>query len=350
MTLRYRKPDMNRTSEREARLAAWCRDHGHAGVVLRRRANIAWLTEADVHVDSGSPLGVAALVWTPDEKLALTDTIEARRLAEEELDPSWKVVIREWFEPRPDPAPAPGSTFVADWPDDRIAPLRWPLTGPEIATVRALGAETAEAMQRHLAEDVRPGWTEFEVAGRFSGALIARGIEPRVVLVAADERIARYRHPIPTRKRVERTLMLVVCAQRRGLIVALTRLVSFGALSDDLRRRHDAVCAVDAALHEATRPGRRWGDLLGVARQAYAAHGFPDEWRLHHQGGPMGYEPRDFCVTPGEERAVVENQLVGWNPSITGTKSEDTILSTGEVVTSAPGWPLRGVRPDILAR
>jgi hypothetical protein len=46
----------------------------------------------------------------------------------------------------------------------------------------------------------------------------------------------------------------------------------------------------------------------------------------------------------------VRNQLVGWNPSIAGTKSEDTILSTGEVLTAARNWPMVGSRPDILCR
>jgi len=41
---------------------------------------------------------------------------------------------------------------------------------------------------------------------------------------------------------------------------------------------------------------------------------------------------------------------VGWNPSITGTKSEDTILSSGEVITGMKNWPVCGSRPDILCR
>ena len=144
--------------------------------------------------------------------------------------------------------------------------------------------------------------------------------------------------------------MLVVCAERRGLVVCLTRLVHFGALPAELEHRHEAVCQVDAALHAATVPGARWCDLLGIAQRAYAKHGFGDEWKLHHQGGPMGYAPRDFLATPSETRTVCERQLVGWNPSITGTKSEDTLVSGGEVLTAMHDWPMRGSRPDILVR
>ncbi len=54
-------------------------------------------------------------------------------------------------------------------------------------------------------------------------------------------------------------------------------------------------------------------------------------------------------------------QAFAWNPSITGTKSEDTILATPdgpEVISGSPDWPLVEAtaagrlvaRPDILVR
>ena len=64
----------------------------------------------------------------------------------------------------------------------------------------------------------------------------------------------------------------------------------------------------------------------------------------------MGYAPRDFVATPTEQRALQERQLVGWNPSISGTKSEDTLVSSGEVLTAMNDWPMCGSRPDILVR
>ena len=131
----------------------------------------------------------------------------------------------------------------------------------------------------------------------------------------------------------------------------MTRIVHFGKPPKDLLRRHDAVCRVDEALHAATAPGVPWCVALEAGLHAYRETGFPDEWTRHHQGGPTGYEGRDFKATPTETRPIVENQLVGWNPSIEGTKSEDTILSTNRgVLTRTPGWPMNGNRPDILVR
>ena len=54
------------------------------------------------------------------------------------------------------------------------------------------------------------------------------------------------------------------------------------------------------------------------------------EWKLHHQGGPTGYQGRSFRGTPTETRKVLLNQAFAWNPSVTGTKSEDTVVVLGE--------------------
>jgi antitoxin VapB len=74
----------------------------------------------------------------------------------------------------------------------------------------------------------------------------------------------------------------------------------------------------------------------------YRQTGYPDEWRLHHQGGPAAYEPREFVATPASTAVVSAGEVYAWNPSITGTKSEDTILvgaGGNEILTAMPGWP-----------
>ena len=92
-----------------------------------------------------------------------------------------------------------------------------------------------------------------------------------------------------------------------------------------------------------TRPGTTAGEVLAAAQRAYARVGFPDEWRLHHQGGAIGYQPREYNAFPGSPEVILANQAFAWNPSICGTKSEDTILAGPagpEVLTCASGdWP-----------
>jgi Xaa-Pro dipeptidase len=103
------------------------------------------------------------------------------------------------------------------------------------------------------------------------------------------------------------------------------------------------------------------GDVFRKGINVYAEVGFADEWRLHHQGGPTGYRTREFRVTEGTDAVIVENQALAWNPSITGTKSEDTIIATpsGPIILSeTDDWPKIEVdmggatiaRPDILVR
>lgn len=320
--------------------------HSYEGVWLRRRANIAWITDgADVHCDLASELGVASVVWTPTDKIVFTDDIECARLVAEEFPDEWEVRSSAWWE---EPA-KPGLHLATDWPNDTIAALRYSLSALEVERVRALGREAATALESVMFE-VRRGASENEVAAAIGAKLRRQGIVATVLLVAADERIAHFRHPIPTSKRVERVLMAAICAQRQGLIVSATRIVHFGAIDADLRRRHDAVCRVDSTLHAHTIVGASFGDIFQSAQAIYAESGFSDEWTKHHQGGPMGYAARDFKASPNETRRVEPNQLVGWNPSITGTKSEDTILAGGEVVTQTDAWPLYGTRPDILVR
>jgi Xaa-Pro aminopeptidase len=207
---------------------------------------------------------------------------------------------------------------------------------------------------------IEPGMNEEEIAAALAESTQSRGAQPTVNLIATDERIFQYRHPLPTGKVMEKYALLVLCARWKGLVASITRLVHFGKIPDDLRRKIDAVAHVDAVLINATRPGRKLSEIFADGRQAYADTGFADEWTLHHQGGPAGYEPREWVATPGSEDVVESGQAYAWNPSITGAKSEDTILVDDlgwDVVTEITDWPMIQVnlpdgtqlnRPDVM--
>jgi Xaa-Pro aminopeptidase len=74
--------------------------------------------------------------------------------------------------------------------------------------------------------------------------------------------------------------------------------------------------------------------------------------------GAIGYRPREYIATPDGAEMVRACQAFAWNPSIRGTKSEDTILvrEEGFELLTAPGpdWPLvqtqAAGRADILVR
>ena len=91
----------------------------------------------------------------------------------------------------------------------------------------------------------------------------------------------------------------------------------------------------------------RFRSLTQARIAAYADEGHPDEWQHHHQGGPTGYLGRESFAVPSDDTPVLEHQAFAWNPSIAGTKSEDTYLA-GRPLTSTPDWPQTEGRPAIL--
>jgi Xaa-Pro aminopeptidase len=232
-----------------------------------------------------------------------------------------------------------------------LAPARRTLAEPERERFRVAGAAAAGAMVQTLgrlsSED-----SEEDVAAELALQCRRRGFFPPVVLVAGAERQGVHRHPLPTGAALGRHALLAVTAEREGLHVSLTRLVSFGSPPAELERLVRLTAEVDAAVLGASRPGRTLGEVFEVLDEAYSRLGFPGEWRRHHQGGLTGYKGREVFAVPGEPTPIPESSAVAWNPSITGgAKSEDTALASGdgmEVITRTPGLPEIDV--DGLAR
>jgi antitoxin VapB len=338
-------------SKRE-RLLRLLETHRLEGVLLRRASSFAWATcGANASVNTASTWAEASLLITPSRRLVLTTNIEAPRLEQEEglAQLGWEMRVTPWHQPHDILGDlVPSGAFGADGPglgrvdlSQEVARLRSELTPEEGMRFRQLGSLCAQAMAS-ASGNVRPGQTEDEIAGLVARECEARGVQPIVNLIATDERVFQFRHPLPTDKRLTRYAMLVLCGRRKGLVCSLTRLIHFGRLPDSLRRKGQAVARVDASLIAATRPGSTLGQVLAQGIASYAEVGFKEEWRQHHQGGPAGYEPRECLATPDSPYVVTGGQAFAWNPSIEGTKSEDTILldETGRhVLTEIAGWP-----------
>jgi Xaa-Pro aminopeptidase len=346
-------------------------------IVLALRANFAWLTGGKLnYVNFAGDIGVASLLVTKDAIRCITNAIEAPRMVDEEVGPlGIEVLAYPWTDLDAAQALYAKSTSGMCIAADTLAPglpagtpslpptfreLRWSLTDPEIDRYRALGHDAAKAFSQ-VADAVEPGQSEVQVAAAITSALLQREVRTHVCLVAADDRIAKYRHPIPTAKPVDKMVMLVAGAERAGLMCSLTRLVHFGPITDNLANRHRAVCAVDAAMIDATRTGTPFSEIWNTLDAAYAKNGFPGEWRHHHQGGSTGYLGREVKATPDNPVTVRRHQAFAWNPSIAGTKSEDTLLASDrrpEILTVDPTWPTLTIRaggtsyerPDLLVR
>jgi antitoxin VapB len=294
----------------------------------------------------------------------LTTNIEAPRLESEEglASHGWESQITQWYESsNPVSDLTMGLKVASDSPfpgaadhSAELARLRSKLTPEEGQRFRDLGKCCAKAMYA-AALAVKPGMTEYEIGALMVAESEKQGVQAIVNLIATDERISLYRHPLPTSKKLDRYAMLILCGRKNGLICSLTRLVHFGPISEELKRKTRACAQVDAAFITSTRPGQTLGKIFANAVGAYAENGFPGEWKKHHQGGVAGYEPREYLAVPGSMDIVEQGQVYAWNPSITGCKSEDTTLigeHENEILTEIAGWPVITIhdlaRPDIL--
>lgn len=363
---------MDEMREKERRVRGLMEREALDALAITNIGNFAWLTGGGInYVGLPTDVGSATAVITRQGKFIVCNNIEAPRVADESVaGQGFEFRAFDWFADQRNAViseiadggrlgsdvPMKGAINVAAALDE----CRQSLTKREIERYQWLAHNAGECLSLACRE-IEPGMTEHEIAGVLDKKIYERGIVPTLTLVATDERISKYRHPHPTDKKLERCAMLVTGSRKWGLIASVTRMVHFGEIPTDLRRKHDAVVRVDAALIHATRPGARMGDIFKAGQSAYAENGFADEWRKHHQGGPTGYKAREFTVNEGTDAVVVENQAFAWNPSVTGTKTEDTIVVTSAgrmILSETDDWPKIEVnadgeviaRPDILVR
>lgn len=343
-----------------ARLVSMLEREGLDAVLLNAQHNFAWLTGGGTNgVDMSRENGVASILVTRSGKrFVLANNIEIRRIIGEE-------VSKDLFDPIEYPWQGEKAVsglvvekarsvlestakLASDIPtgllpviEHKIAQCRYQLTKDEVDRYRSLGKDTGCAA-RSVMERIEPGQTEVEIAAALQNELAAYNISSSVTLIAADERISKFRHPVPTATRWSKTLMLVTCAKRYGLIASLTRIVCAGGVPAELAEKTMAAALVNARLYAATRPEAIGAGLYKTAVDAYAEAGFPNEIDLHHQGGAIGYRTREWVAHPHSTDVVQSNQAFAWNPSITGTKIEDTIIvgeSGFEMITRSPDFP-----------
>jgi Xaa-Pro aminopeptidase len=354
-------------------MAVWNLD----GVLLRKRRSFAWLTGGrDNHIVNTTEYGVCDLLVLPDRVVCIVTQMEAQRIREEELSGlPIEFVVSEWYEGHEASIAklCAGRSIGTDVAPEMVeglqdgvnlstalAELSYVLSDPEIASYRWLAQRAARAVES-LCREILPGMTEFEIQARLAAKVMKDGINPQVILVATDERIYNYRHPIPTGKALHSYAMIVLCAECYGLVANVTRFVHFGALDEELAENRLKLAEIDLTMNLATRPGAAIREIFQQGLDAYEKAGYGEDWRFLHQGGPTGYASREFLATPGGAGTVHLHQAFAWNPAIRGVKSEDTMLvraegnefltHTGEwkyIIMERQGQPYN--RPDILIR
>ncbi len=346
-------------------------EHGLSGIFLRQQKNFAWISAGATNpvVINHDP-GFVGILITADSRFYLTQNVEAPRLESEELGGlGFKAVISSWWDEDVDltlkglvsgrlgcDMPLAGALSV----EAEISSMRPNFTAGEISRISTLGADVGKNLAL-TAEIVKPGMTEFEVAGLMGRALISEGIRPVLYLVAADARVSQFRHAVPTAKTIENYVVMSVCAERAGLIVATTRILHFGTVPVSTQKKYEDLLLVDAVFVTGCRPGTDINDAFVAGCASYDELGYPDEWKKHYQGGLIGYAEREVLALPSTHFDIRAGQALAWNPTITGTKAEDTFIvedSGFTNITLDESWPSREIEsggaclklPEILVR
>lgn len=320
------------------------------GILLRKQCNFSWLTAGGLNlVGIATEMGSASLLITPDREYVVCNNIEAPRIEEEEKLPEqgYEIKAFRWYDDQEQQlvkeltnngrvgcdSPFPGTEDISG----EFNPLRYSLTPWEVERYKEVGYLTSKAIEE-TAQTIEPGDKECEIIGRLAEHLWANRLDYITTFCAADERISNFRHPIATEKKIEKRVMLCVNGRKWGLIVSLTRFVQFGKVPAELQKQYEANVYIDNVLMANTIPGKSAVETFKKGLEAYKETGYAEEYQLHHQGGSTGYVGRDYKVNFTTTELIQENQAFSWNPSITGTKSEDVILATSEgpVMLSKP--------------
>lgn len=321
------------------------------GICLSKAINFAWLTAGgNNRVVTSMETGAAAIVIINNKKYIVAPKNEIERFMEEQVpDLGFEPWTYEWYDSREQAI----HNLVGEKKIGTDIPMgSWPVLGVELNRLRysltieevKRAHELSEICSREIAAtcvSIVPGQTEFEIQAELSRKLIYYGVRPAVMLVAADER-TKYRHPVPARNQLHKYAVLGLVGEKGGLHIAVTRSVYFGSLPDTVKHYYDVALLVQKTFMENCQIGADSQSIFDAGRKAYASAGFPNEWKRHHQGGAIGYAPREYRAGEGKSEIIVPNQMLAWNPTVEVAKSEDTLLLTSEntvnLLTTVPEW------------
>lgn len=327
-------------------------------LLLTKRDSFSWFTQGKSNfVLQTTDYGVAYLYVTDKVVTCITSSNEVKRFAEEEFKNSsvniescsWDVDLDDFTDQflKGIVGSDDGREKTIDISHD-LKELRSSLSETEQEKYYTLGQSAAKIVE-HVCATCEPGMTEYEIASLVAQKCIADRINPVCLLVATDDRIDNYKHPIPTNKKLENTLMIVLGAERDGLNVSLTRFVSFRPLSEKKQSNNYSLAYIHASLINSTRVGASFSEIFKNLVSLYNEQGFNNEWLNHHQGGPTGYACRETIVTSRSVESVRNHQAFAWNPSLPGLKSEETIVVNGRnhsILTRTKDWPTICIQLD----
>ena len=314
-------------------------EKGLDGMVFTTNSSFKWLSCGGVNdVIKNDNASLVYFFLTPDKKYFIASRSDMFRVTDEELGGlGYESALYNWYNESVFDAikrlgnfKKIGSDFVSDqtvFMPGEISTLRAELTEYELGRYKKT-CEEYTALLTDYCRSIKPGMTEIEIANGLLCAGVKRHIRFPVLMVGSDERISLYRHPAATNKKVKNYVLFATVVEREGICANVSRSVYFGAVPEELKNKQDAVNAIEAAYQSYSMPGITLGELFEKGKRAYNEAGHKGEWENHIQGGISGYSPLEFIVMENSAVMVKENNIMGWNPTIKGAKSEDPIHIT----------------------
>lgn len=318
-------------------------------VLFKKQPNFFWITAGGANfVSIASEIGACSVLITEKEQYVIANMIEYPRIKDEELKGlDFKFITYEWYEDKEleiikkiaGKNKIGSDTYIPEFLliENSIKKLRYELTEGEIERYCYLGENLSNIVENTVFQ-IKKDMAEIEIAGMISKELWKCNIQPTGFMIAADERVSDYRHPIATEKRVKKKITVSVNARYKGLITTVTRMGYLGKIPDSLKRQYLDNIEIECIMMSETKIGEKINKPLLKAIEEYGKRGYKDEWKRHHQGGSMGYYPRDIRVTQTTDEIAYKNQAFCWNPTISGTKTEDGFIITekGKIMITKP--------------
>lgn len=321
------------------------------GICLFKFTNYAWFTGGGSNrVVTGSERGCSVLLILKDKKYVFAPRNEIERITNEQVNgQGFEPVTYDWFTGHVQAikevvgdakigsdVPIPGMECISD----DIDRLRFSLTEAEVLKAKEIARIISDETAGYIA-GLKAGITEEQMVAELSGRILYHGVKPAVLLIGTDERLLTCRHPVATEKPLKQYGLISLVGEKWGIHITLTRSFFLGNAPKELVEKQLKVNQVDAVMIANTILGQESDLAFEAGKRKYREVGYPDEWKLHHQGGAIGYASREFRAAERNE-IIVENQMFGWNPTLQGTKSESTILVQKEglplILDTVPKW------------
>lgn len=300
------------------------------GLWLKTNKSFSWLFNGRGWISVSHEKSCGSVLITRDNIYFITDNIESERLRKEE-NVGIKIIEHMWFEKDIDIVKdlvnikKVGSDFGIGMDlSEEIKKIRMKLEEEDIKRYKKDGEIIMEIFEKTLI-NISPLMTEWKVAGNIYRDLRKEGYISYVVLVFSDRSRKEYRHNLPRNIKIGDKGFASICSTNGGPIVSMTRAFSF-VNDKEYINQHKINAELEARIINETKVGLSLSQMFQKIKELYENMEYGKEFYLHHQGGIIGYDTRESIALPDNNIIIEDKMAFCWNPTITGTKSEDTFV------------------------